>query len=204
MCSLPGLVWRHLSNEGINEIGGLCRLYSTCKSLPHSACSLASCGHALKGPSGSGEQPSTSSRPKESLPLSWLRDAPHREIPELASQRIARMESALGGVLRGKDEVVRLSVVCLLARGHLLIEDVPGRWQRRRWRKAWPGLRRAEFQRLQCTSDMLPGDILGVTVLQRQDWRIRVSPRANIYEFSARRRDQSCDAEERSRRCLRQ
>jgi len=36
------------------------------------------------------------------------------------------MERALGGVLRGQDGVVRLSVVCLLTRGHPLIEDVPG------------------------------------------------------------------------------
>src|ERR1044072_5647131 len=40
--------------------------------------------------------------------------------------RLAELETALGSAIRGKAEVVRLSLVCLLARGHLLIEDVPG------------------------------------------------------------------------------
>src|SRR5437870_7529663 len=40
--------------------------------------------------------------------------------------KLAALESALGSSIRGKPEVVRLSLVCLLARGHLLIEDVPG------------------------------------------------------------------------------
>jgi len=45
--------------------------------------------------------------------------------PEILA-RLAGLETALGRTIRGKPEVVRLSVVCLLARGHLLIEDVPG------------------------------------------------------------------------------
>jgi MoxR-like ATPase len=85
------------------------------------------------------------------------------EIPELAVQRVARMEQALSGVLRGKDEVVRLSVVCLLARGHLLIEDVPG-VGKTTLAQGLARLASCGFQRLQCTSDMLPGDILGVTI----------------------------------------
>src|SRR5664279_3137317 len=88
---------------------------------------------------------------------------PRTEIPDLASQRILSMETALGGVLRGKDEVVRLSVVCLLARGHLLIEDVPG-VGKTTLAQGLARLASCGFQRLQCTSDMLPGDILGVTV----------------------------------------
>ena len=85
------------------------------------------------------------------------------EAPTALAGRIARVEQSLGSVLRGKDEVVRLSIVCLLARGHLLIEDVPGVGKT----TLAQGLARIAacgFQRLQCTSDMLPGDILGVTV----------------------------------------
>ncbi|MGO9240405.1 MAG: AAA family ATPase [Bryobacteraceae bacterium] len=85
------------------------------------------------------------------------------EAPAALAGRIARVEQSLGSVLRGKDEVVRLSIVCLLARGHLLIEDVPGVGKT----TLAQGLARIAacgFQRLQCTSDMLPGDILGVTV----------------------------------------
>jgi MoxR-like ATPase len=80
-----------------------------------------------------------------------------------AQQQIRGMESALGQVLRGKDEVVRMSVVCLLARGHLLIEDVPG-VGKTTLAQGLARLTACGFHRLQFTSDMLPGDILGVTV----------------------------------------
>lgn len=77
--------------------------------------------------------------------------------------KLTEMERALGEVLRGKPEVVSLSLVCLLARGHLLIEDVPGVGKT----TLAQGLARAvdcAFQRLQFTSDMLPSDVLGVTI----------------------------------------
>lgn len=78
-------------------------------------------------------------------------------------KKLAHWEDALAGVLRGKRDVIRLSVACLLARGHLLIEDVPGVGKT----TLAHGLARSvdcEFHRLQFTSDMLPGDVLGVTV----------------------------------------
>lgn len=73
------------------------------------------------------------------------------------------LEASLGSALRGKPEAVRLALVCLLARGHLLIEDVPGVGKT----TLAHGLARAidcTFQRLQFTSDMLPSDVLGVTI----------------------------------------
>jgi MoxR-like ATPase len=73
------------------------------------------------------------------------------------------LEASLGSVLRGKPEAVRLALVCLLARGHLLIEDVPGVGKT----TLAHGLARSidcTFHRLQFTSDMLPSDVLGVTV----------------------------------------
>ena len=102
---------------------------------------------------------------------------PRTEIPELASQRIVLMERALSAVLRGKAEVVRLSVVCLLARGHLLIEDVPG-VGKTTLAQGLARLASCGFQRLQCTSDMLPGDILGVTVYNAKtgDFEFRRGP----------------------------
>src|SRR5262245_43425082 len=48
--------------------------------------------------------------------------APQAGLPPQTASRLADLESALGSVIRGKAEVVRLSLVCLLARGHLLIE----------------------------------------------------------------------------------
>jgi MoxR-like ATPase len=82
--------------------------------------------------------------------------------PTLPS-RLAALESALGSALRGKPEVVRLSIVCLLARGHLLIEDVPG-VGKTTLAQALARSVSCRFHRLQFTSDMLPSDVLGVTI----------------------------------------
>jgi MoxR-like ATPase len=76
---------------------------------------------------------------------------------------LAALETALGSAIRGKREVIRLSIVCLLARGHLLIEDVPGVGKT----TLAHSLARAidcDFHRIQFTSDLLPSDVLGVTI----------------------------------------
>jgi MoxR-like ATPase len=77
--------------------------------------------------------------------------------------KLAGLETALGSAIRGKPEVVRLSLVCLLARGHLLIEDVPG-VGKTTLAHALARSVSCQFQRLQFTSDMLPSDVLGVTI----------------------------------------
>ena len=77
--------------------------------------------------------------------------------------RLAELETALGSAIRGKAEVVRLSLVCLLARGHLLIEDVPG-VGKTTLAQAMSRSVHCSFHRLQFTSDMLPSDVLGVTI----------------------------------------
>ena len=77
--------------------------------------------------------------------------------------RLAELETALGSAIRGKAEVVRLSLVCLLARGHLLIEDVPG-VGKTTLAQALARSVACRFHRLQFTSDMLPSDVLGVTI----------------------------------------
>jgi MoxR-like ATPase len=82
--------------------------------------------------------------------------------PEILA-RLAGLETALGMTIRGKPEVVRLSVVCLLARGHLLIEDVPG-VGKTTLAQALARAVSCRFHRLQFTSDMLPSDVLGVTI----------------------------------------
>jgi MoxR-like ATPase len=80
-----------------------------------------------------------------------------------ALSKLNELESALSISIRGKAEVVRLSLVCLLARGHLLIEDVPG-VGKTTLAHALARSVQCNFHRLQFTSDMLPSDVLGVTI----------------------------------------
>jgi len=77
--------------------------------------------------------------------------------------KLSQLETALGAAIHGKPEVVRLSLVCLLARGHLLIEDVPG-VGKTTLAQALARSVSCRFHRLQFTSDMLPSDVLGVTI----------------------------------------
>ena len=81
----------------------------------------------------------------------------------VALSRLTELEAALNSAIRGKPDVVRLSVVCLLARGHLLIEDVPG-VGKTTLAQAMARSVHCRFHRLQFTSDMLPSDVLGVTI----------------------------------------
>src|SRR5712672_2420835 len=86
--------------------------------------------------------------------------------PETAmavSHRATQLENALRKVIRGKDDVIRLALVSVLARGHLLIEGVPGVGKT----TLGQALARAidcGFQRVQFTSDMLPADVLGISI----------------------------------------
>jgi MoxR-like ATPase len=82
---------------------------------------------------------------------------------ENAVELIRRLEASVARALVGKPDVVRLAVVGLIARGHLLIEDVPG-VGKTTLAAALARSIGAGFQRIQFTSDMLPSDILGVSV----------------------------------------
>jgi MoxR-like ATPase len=83
--------------------------------------------------------------------------------PPVSLSRLSEIESVLGEAIRGKAEVLRLSLACLLARGHLLIEDVPG-VGKTTLAQALARSVRSNFHRLQFTSDMLPSDVVGVTI----------------------------------------
>jgi MoxR-like ATPase len=93
--------------------------------------------------------------------------------PETAiaiSHKATELEKAIRRVIRGKDDVVRLALVSIFARGHLLIEGVPGVGKT----TLGQALARAldcTFQRVQFTSDMLPSDVIGISVYSASDQR---------------------------------
>jgi MoxR-like ATPase len=90
------------------------------------------------------------------------------EIATAAAHRAALLENTLRKIIRGKDEVIRLALVTMLARGHLLIEGVPGVGKT----TLGQALARAldcTFQRVQFTSDMLPSDVIGISIYSALD-----------------------------------
>jgi len=77
--------------------------------------------------------------------------------------RLPALEAALNSAVRGKPEAVRLALVCLFSKGHLLVEDVPG-VGKTTLAQALARSVDSCFHRLQFTADMLPSDVLGVTI----------------------------------------
>lgn len=73
-------------------------------------------------------------------------------------------------VIRGKPEAIRLAVICLLARGHLLIEDIPG-VGKTSLASALASSIHCSFQRIQLTSDLLPSDLLGTLIYNPAEQR---------------------------------
>lgn len=95
----------------------------------------------------------------------------------VALSKLSSLELSLASVIRGKAEAVRLALVCLLARGHLLIEDVPG-VGKTTLAHALARSVDCGFHRLQFTSDMLPSDVLGVTIYnaRTEEFEFRPGP----------------------------
>jgi MoxR-like ATPase len=96
-----------------------------------------------------------------------------RPLPELAARLLENIEQ----VVEGKREVLEIAVAAFLARAHVLIEDVPG-VGKTTIAKAIASSLRCRFGRVQATSDLLPSDIVGITVLdpQTQEFRFHRGP----------------------------
>lgn len=99
------------------------------------------------------------------------------KIDAEASQQVAGLIDNIEKVIFGKRDVIKLCVTGLLARGHILIEDVPGMGKT----TIAQGLARSiegAFHRIQFTSDMLPSDILGVSILNQRtsEFEFRAGP----------------------------
>jgi MoxR-like ATPase len=93
--------------------------------------------------------------------------------PSATSGRLADLQRSIARVVKGKDDVIQLALTTLLARGHLLIEDVPG-VGKTTLAHALARSFRCSFQRIQFTSDLLPSDVIGVSVF---------NPGAQAFEF---------------------
>lgn len=97
--------------------------------------------------------------------------------PALASDLLSHLQSTIGRAIRGKDDVIRLALVALFAHGHLLIEDVPG-VGKTTLAHALARSVNCSFQRIQFTSDMLPSDVIGVSIFNQrtQEFEFRPGP----------------------------
>jgi MoxR-like ATPase len=93
------------------------------------------------------------------------------------AQRVAveNAKQALGSIILGKDEQISLALSCLLARGHLLIEDLPG-LGKTMLAQSLARTMGLSFRRIQFTSDLLPADIIGVSVFRQKSGEFEFQP----------------------------
>jgi MoxR-like ATPase len=94
-----------------------------------------------------------------------------------ATSRLADLQRSIARVVKGKEEVIQMALVALLARGHLLVEDVPG-VGKTTLAHAIARSFHCSFQRIQFTSDLLPSDVIGISVFNHvtQDFEFKPGP----------------------------
>src|ERR1043165_9323106 len=93
----------------------------------------------------------------------------------LAANPTEAVVAAGGQVILGEKRQIRMAVACILAKGHLLIEDVPG-VGKTTLSHALARLLGLDYQRIQFTSDLLPADIIGVAIFDRETSTSRFHP----------------------------
>ncbi|MGB6667835.1 MAG: AAA family ATPase, partial [Candidatus Acidiferrum sp.] len=93
------------------------------------------------------------------------------------SQIVSQLQRSIAQAIYGKEEAIQLALITLLARGHLLIEDVPG-VGKTTLAQALAKSFHCSFQRIQFTSDLLPSDVLGVSVYnpETREFEFRSGP----------------------------
>src|SRR5713226_740529 len=98
-------------------------------------------------------------------------------MPTATSQTVSQLQRSIAQVIYGKEEAIQLALITLLARGHLLIEDVPG-VGKTTLAQAIAKSFHCTFQRIQFTSDLLPSDVIGVSVYnpETRDFEYRNGP----------------------------
>src|SRR5712664_599478 len=96
-------------------------------------------------------------------------------MPTATSQIISQLQRSIARVIYGKEEAIQLSLITLLARGHLLIEDVPG-VGKTTLAQALARSFHCSFQRIQFTSDLLPSDVVGTSIFNQIEQRFDFKP----------------------------
>ena len=93
----------------------------------------------------------------------------------MAQPQLAAILATVNDIILGKQHPIKLALTCLLAKGHLLIEDLPGVGKTTLAHTLATTLGLG-FQRIQFTSDMLPADIIGVSVYERDSGKFNFHP----------------------------
>jgi MoxR-like ATPase len=93
----------------------------------------------------------------------------------ISKVKLDAVAASISSVLIGKEQQVKVALACLLARGHLLIEDLPG-MGKTTLANAMARVLGLEFNRVQFTSDLLPADIVGVSVYEKSEGTFRFHP----------------------------
>ena len=99
----------------------------------------------------------------------------HEAPPTIPQETIHRLRDRLNSALRGKAEVVESVLICLLAHGHLLLEDRPG-LGKTTLAKALASAVGGRFARIQCTPDLLPSDITGFNLFNQKTQEFEFHP----------------------------
>ena len=103
-------------------------------------------------------------------------------MPPAAHPKLGPLLAQLNQIILGKDRQLRMAVACMLARGHLLIEDVPGVGKTTLAHALARSLG-LQFQRIQFTSDLLPADVIGVSIYERETGTFKFHPGPIFSQF---------------------
>jgi MoxR-like ATPase len=104
-----------------------------------------------------------------------MQPSPQADTKDAARDALDAARKTLNGIILGKDTEVALALSCLLARGHLLIEDLPG-LGKTTLAQSLARVLGLRFKRIQFTSDLLPADIVGVSVFRQQSGDFEFQP----------------------------